>query len=125
MISYRKRTPADPLLVLATWPVACKRQDLSPGELLALVQAHVMQQQSNTMPSASEVAERMGMSEVNTKLSLSACSKVGYVEKIGQLYNVTSKGEYMLRGLQTIISRMINTGKLTRWKKPESKQYLR
>ncbi len=125
MISYRKRIPADPLLVLATWPVACKRQDLTPAELLTLIQTHVIQQQTNTFPSIGDIASRMVIGEAQVRITMGVCSKLGYVEKIAGSYNVTSKGEYTLRGLQTIISRMINTSKLTRWKKPESNQFLR
>lgn len=125
MISYRKRTPADPLLVLACWPVACKRQDLTPNELLVLITIHVLQMQGNTMPSASEVAGSMGFVEPTVIAYLKVCSTLGYVEKHGSLYNVTMKGEYVIRGLQTIISRMMNQGRLTRWKKPDTKEFLR
>lgn len=126
MISYRKRQPPDVIRVIAAWPSAIRGHELSDREMQTLCVLHVLQQDKNNFPSTREVANIMGVIEIVSGGVLRKLAANGYVERVGGI-NVTEKGEYAVRGLSVILSRIINGQKLSRWKpaKPDQKLYLR
>lgn len=118
MISYRRRNPADVLRVLSVMYLALRGHQLTEREIQTLALIHVIQQDTNTFPHVHELAQKLGGSEHVIRAYMRPLLEFKYIERVVYGYNVTERGEYVLRGLVTIISRMTNQQKFSRWNRP-------
>lgn len=126
MISSRRRPAPDVLRVLACWPTVNKSHELGPSELVCLINAHVIQSDTNMMLTVKNLAGRMCLRLFSVQGIIRTLCEQNYLERLDEndnLLNVTLKGESTLRGITTMINRAVNETKLSRWKRIQPGEY--
>ncbi len=128
MISKRKKEPSDPFLIISVWGASSVNSGLTLEQTMVLVTVYCIQHEQNIFPGLEDISIRTGLGKQQVGIHLSKLIEEKLIDRVGQnLYNVNDQGEYMLRGIQIKINRMINGTKLSRWKMPKGvdKKYLR
>ncbi len=128
MISKRRKEPSDPFLIISVWGASNANSNLTLEQMMVLVTVHCLQQEQNIFPGLEDISARIGLGKQQVGIHLAKLIESKCIEKAGHnMYNVNESGEYMLRGVQIKINRMINGTKLSRWKMPKGvdKKYLR
>jgi|GEM_PF-4077460 len=126
MISTRRKPLSDPLQFLAFHNITvnsilANNPGLVPGHIYVLSAIHAWQAESNTMPDKTEITARSGYDQVSRLLL--ELGDMGYLNVAnaprGQrlIYNVTEKGEYLLRAYSIEMSRLMNDTPLSKWQR--------
>jgi hypothetical protein len=129
-----KRPKTNELLTAISWhklaaKETAKKFDISKECLYALLHLHAIQMETNELVKKCQVEER----HIENNRWINLLLEADFVERRGEktfLYNVTIKGEYVIRAFMIRLSRLVNDTKLskvrlTREKKERLKPYFR
>jgi len=119
MINLRKRSTLKNVIAFAFYGQIQKESGLYAGPFAVLLGMYAIQTKTNQFVSFEQVCVICSKySPVSLKAEVEILKGQGLVEAIGmKLYNVTTKGEYMIRGIEISIARLINETKLSRWER--------
>jgi predicted transcriptional regulator len=98
---------------------ASDKAGILPLDLEFLLIMYALQAETNQLPTMQDLCLRSGVSSDTVWRRLQPLLNSGYVnrDESGTLlaYNVTEKGEYLIRLYMQDLSRMVNDSKLSRW----------
>ncbi len=119
MIANRKRPTNRNVTGYAFYPQIQRESGLLAGPFSVLLAIFAIQTKTNQFVSQEQVKVLCNYYSIATiKYEIEVLKGLGLVEAIGiKLYNVTLKGEGIIRGIEISISRIVNETKLSRWER--------
>jgi hypothetical protein len=120
MLSNRRNKPTDSVLFLAYHHMAMQSVelpgDMQPKDLFCLAIMYELQRKYNDFVRNKHIAAILGETEKTIHTRVRRIKASGSIESVPP-WNVTAKGEYLIRAYQIEFNRIINDTPLSRWRR--------
>ena len=119
MISRRQRSASETIEILVFWESAQRaiaaEHKISKNDIRVLMAGHYMQCRTNQFLTVNDLLHMTGLKAEDIFSSLKTLVPGGFIDKVDEKYNLSVKGEYVIRGISLSITRHMKGYTLPKW----------